>query len=112
MGHNLSRHFTASAADRRRKADTPVVARDQMHRRSFPLAFSHCTASVLTVPASRQIVVEARNCSLTAAAGTREAAMLVKNILVGKRGYVVTIEPIADLTAAANCWPSDASVRS
>jgi hypothetical protein len=38
--------------------------------------------------------------------------MLVKNILVGKRGYVVTIEPIADLTAAANCWPSDASVRS
>ena len=35
-----------------------------------------------------------------AAAGTREAAMFVKNILVGKRGNVVTIEPTADLTAA------------
>jgi CBS domain-containing protein len=34
------------------------------------------------------------------AAGTREAAMIVKNILLGRRGNVVTIEPTADLAAA------------
>jgi CBS domain-containing protein len=35
------------------------------------------------------------------AAGAREAAMIVKNILAGKGGDVVTIEPTADLAAAA-----------
>jgi CBS domain-containing protein len=34
------------------------------------------------------------------AAGTREAVMIVKNILLGRRGNVVTIEPTADLAAA------------
>ena len=34
------------------------------------------------------------------AAETREAAMIVKNILLGRRGNVVTIEPTADLAAA------------
>jgi hypothetical protein len=35
-----------------------------------------------------------------AAAGTWEAGIIVKNIMVGKRGNVFTIEPTADLTAA------------
>jgi hypothetical protein len=38
--------------------------------------------------------------------------MLVKSILVGKHGSVVTIEPTADLTRQQNCWPSDGLVRS
>jgi acyl dehydratase/CBS domain-containing protein len=50
---------------------------------------SHCTVSLLTGPRSRRIVVR-----------TREAAMIVKNILLGRRGNVVTIEPTADLAAA------------
>jgi len=37
---------------------------------------------------------------MLSAAGTREAAMIVKNILLGRRGNVVTIEPTADLAAA------------
>jgi CBS domain-containing protein len=37
---------------------------------------------------------------MLSAAETREAAMIVKNILLGRRGNVVTIEPTADLAAA------------
>jgi CBS domain-containing protein len=37
---------------------------------------------------------------MLSAAGTREAVMIVKNILLGRRGNVVTIEPTADLAAA------------
>ena len=51
--------------------------------------FLHCTVILLTGPASRRIVLR-----------TREAAMIVKNILLGRRGNVVTIEPTADLAAA------------
>jgi CBS domain-containing protein len=58
------------------------------------------TVSLLTEPASGRIVVETRNRGLAHHDRTREAAMIVKNILVGKRGDVVTIEPNADLTAA------------
>jgi CBS domain-containing protein len=58
------------------------------------------TVSLLTEPASGRIVVETRNRGLARHDRTREAAMIVKNILVGKRGDVVTIEPNADLTAA------------
>ena len=38
--------------------------------------------------------------------------MIVKNILAGKRGDVVTIEPTADLAAAVKLLASDASARS
>jgi CBS domain-containing protein len=37
---------------------------------------------------------------LSTAAETKEAIMIVKNILAGKRGNVVTIEPTANLAAA------------
>ena len=88
----------------------PVVSRVIKHRTGSgdasgrvvtqPLA-GHQRQQALTARASGRFVVRTRNRGLLpSSARTKEAAMIVKNVLLGKRGNVVTIEPTADLAAA------------
>ena len=63
--------------------------------------FLHRTVCLLTKSASGRIVAILEVAGLFSAALNREAAMIVKNILAGKGGNVVTINPTADVIAAA-----------
>ena len=65
-----------------------------------PLA-GHQRQQALTARASGRFVVRTRNRGLLpSSAGTKEATMIVKNVLLGKCGNLVTIDSTADLAAA------------
>src|ERR1017187_1752321 len=86
---------------RERRPSTAALTRLGAFRTALHCTALHCTALHLdgtSLGAVRYPYSESR--VSPPRPEPREAAMIVKNILAGKRGNVVTIEPTADLAAA------------